>query len=277
MKKLHWITSILGSICNARIPGQITDTRIMRKYGPPTLIGHRGAAGLCPENTIISFDKALEKGAHYLEFDVQETSDGKLVVIHDVTVDRTTNGKGKVGSLSFEEIRKLDAGSWFHPRFKGEKIPSFSEVLERYSCKAGFLIELKKPSLYPGIEEKVAAELIKLRLHQLGKDRIIIQSFDKASLMKIKKLLPSIPVGVLVRHRPYGILERECKAISQFAQYLNPKVTMVNASLVKKAQKHSLKVIGWTAQDRQTAEELANTGLDGVVTDFVDVHDSSLK
>src|SRR5690606_1278247 len=90
-------------------------------------VAHRGAAGYCPENTFASFDRALEMGADYLEIDVQLSKDGEIVVIHDPLVDRTTNGKGRVASYTFNELHKLDAGSWFSTEFADERIPAFNE------------------------------------------------------------------------------------------------------------------------------------------------------
>ncbi|WP_071459238.1 glycerophosphodiester phosphodiesterase [Bacillus massilinigeriensis] len=231
----------------------------------PFLAGHRGDAGNYPENTIISFDSALRHGADFIELDIQQTKDGSLVVIHDHTVDRTTNGKGKVGEMSFEEIRLLDAGSWFDSRFKGETIPAFTEVLERYRGKIGFLIELKKPSLYRGIEAKVAETLKDFGLDSPGMHPVIIQSFDRNSLVKMKRLLPGVPRGLLVRHRPYGVFNWELRRITAFADFFNPKRTMLKSSLVRKAHQHGLKMIVWTAANKSEAEQLRATGVDGIV------------
>ena len=97
---------------------------------------HRGDQACAPENTLAAFRSAVEKSAPMIEFDVQATHDGRLVIMHDPTVDRTTNGKGKVSELSFAEIRALDAGSWFKPRFKGEQVPTLEEALEVIAQKA---------------------------------------------------------------------------------------------------------------------------------------------
>src|SRR3954452_5816424 len=107
------------------------------------IIAHRGASGYAPENTIAAFDKALEIKTDYIEIDVQRSKDGKLVIIHDHKVDRTTNGTGYVRDLTYEQLKRLDAGSWNGPQFSGEKIPSFEEILDRYHGKIGILIELK--------------------------------------------------------------------------------------------------------------------------------------
>src|SRR5699024_1122413 len=111
----------------------------------------RGASGYAPENTIAAFDKAVEMKADYFELDVQRSKDGQLVLIHDTTVDRTTNGTGAVKDLTLKELKSLDAGSWFDEKYAGEKIPTLGETLDRHRGKIKILIELKSPSLYPGI------------------------------------------------------------------------------------------------------------------------------
>lgn len=105
-------------------------------------IAHRGASGYAPENTMAAFEKALEMGADLLELDVQLSTDGHVVVIHDYTVERTTDGQGKVEDLTLEESRKLDAGAWYRPEFKGEVIPTLEEVLEHVGGRIGLLIGL---------------------------------------------------------------------------------------------------------------------------------------
>src|SRR5690606_12553784 len=153
-------------------------------------VAHRGATGYAPENTIASFDLAVDMKADYIEIDVQRSKDGKLVLIHDTTVDRTTDGTGKVGDLTFEQLRTLDAGSWKGKQFTGEPIPTFEEILDRYHGKVGILIELKAPELYPGMEEQVAKALIERNLHKPQNEKIIIQSFNFESIKKMDQLLP---------------------------------------------------------------------------------------
>jgi glycerophosphoryl diester phosphodiesterase len=236
----------------------------------PMKIGHRGAAGYCPENTFASFKKAVELGVDYLEIDVQMTKDGELVIIHDPTVNRTTNGKGKVKDFTFEEIQVLDAGSWFNPKFSGEKIPSFIEFLEEYAGKTGLIIELKKPILYPGIEEKVAKELKKRFQRFTGEHKIIVQSFDRKSLKRFHKLLPSIPIGVLIKNTGRGISNKELLSFSHYASYVNPKITMVNSRLIRRLHRHGFKTIIWTVKNKNEMKALQHLQLDGIVSDFPD-------
>lgn len=238
----------------------------------PMKIGHRGAAGYCPENTFSSFYNALELGVDYLEIDVQLSRDGELVVIHDPTVNRTTNGKGKVKDLTLKELQSLDAGSWFDAKFAGEKIPAFNAFLDEFAGQAGLLIELKKPSLYPNIEVKLASELMKRGLSAGKNDEIIVQSFDRNALKRFHNLLPSVPIGVLVKKLGgNGISTKDLQSFSEYASYVNPKITMVNKRLIKRIHQHGFKTIIWTVKKKSEAKMLSRLGIDGIVSDFPDV------
>ncbi|MEH7484325.1 glycerophosphodiester phosphodiesterase family protein [Neobacillus drentensis] len=249
----------------------MTRLSLKDKQHSPLIIGHRGAAGYCPENTFASFKKAVDLGVDYLEIDVQMTKDGELVVIHDSTVNRTTNGKGKVKDLTLKEIQNLDAGSWFHSKFAGEKIPSLAEFFDEFAGKIGILLELKKPSLYPQIVEKTVEELIKRNLTS-GENHIIIQSFDRGSLKRFHELLPSIPIGVLVKNSGVNIISnKDLRSFASYVSYVNPKITMVNKRLIKRIHQHGLKTIIWTAKKKNEVNTLKNLHVEGIITDFPDL------
>lgn len=237
----------------------------------PLKIGHRGAAGYCPENTFASFKKAIDLGVDYLEIDVQMTKDGELVVIHDSTVNRTTNGKGKVKDYTLKEIQNLDAGSWFDWKFAGEQIPSLAEFFDEFAGKTGILLELKKPSLYPLIVEKTAEELIKRKL-TTGDKQIIIQSFDRDSLKRFHELLPSIPIGILLKNAGVNIISnKDLRSFTSYVTYVNPKITMVNKRLIKRIHHHGLKTIIWTVKKTNEVKKLKNLQVEGIITDFPDL------
>jgi glycerophosphoryl diester phosphodiesterase len=146
----------------------------------PEVIAHRGGPVYAPENTMAAFRNAIEIGVDRLEMDVQMTQDGALVVIHDETVDRTTNGTGQVADLTLAEIRALDAGN-------GEQIPTFEEVIVLAKESGVSLIpEIKSPHLYPGIEEKVARAIVEADLVE----RTIVQSFDPQSVERLHQINP---------------------------------------------------------------------------------------
>jgi len=237
----------------------------------PIRIGHRGAAGYCPENTFASFHKALDLGVDFLEMDVQMTKDGELVVIHDSTVNRTTNGKGKVKDFTLKEIQSLDAGSWFDPQFGGEKVPSLGDFLDEFSSKTGILLEIKNPSLYPGIEEKIANELLKRGLTRSEGKQVIVQSFDQDSLKKFHQLVPAIQIGVLLkRFSGKGLSNQELDSFSSYAAFVNPKITMVNRRLISKIHKHGFKTFIWTIRNRKEVQLLRHFHVEGIISDFPD-------
>src|SRR5256885_7285058 len=133
---------------------------------PPSvaIIAHRGASGHAPEHTFAAYDRAVAMRADYLEQDLQQAAGGELVVMHDDTVDRTTDGSGRVDAHSLDEIRALDAGSWFGPEFAGERVPTLDEVLTRYGHAQRYYIETKVPETADAMEERLVSLL---RRHEL--------------------------------------------------------------------------------------------------------------
>ncbi|SEA83499.1 glycerophosphoryl diester phosphodiesterase [Thalassobacillus cyri] len=236
-------------------------------------IAHRGASGYAPENTMAAFEKAVEMKADMFELDVQMSKDGELVVIHDTTVDRTTDGTGSVKDLTLEEMKSLDAGSWFSEAFADETIPTLGEVLDEYKGKSGILIELKAPSLYPGIEQKVADELTAHHLDKPENEKIIVQSFDHESVQKFHDILPEVPVGVLLGYNPEGISDEQLESFKKYADYVNPSKSMIDASLIERIHDFNMLTHPWTVRDRESANFLLEVGADGIITDYPDYVD----
>ena len=157
----------------------------------PHVVAHRGASAYTPENTFAAFDKALELGCTDMELDLRISKDGALVVMHDETVDRTTNGHGEVCDLTLAELQRLDAGAWYDARFAGQRIPTLEEVLSRYPMPARFYIEVKAPGQV--LEEKLA----KLILDQHAKGRVMAISFYPECLWRLRQRVPGLRVGFL--------------------------------------------------------------------------------
>jgi glycerophosphoryl diester phosphodiesterase len=235
-------------------------------------VAHRGASAYAPENTIAAFDKAVEMKADYIEIDVQRSKDGKLVLIHDTTVDRTTDGSGKVGNLTFKELRNLDAGSWKGEQFAGAQIPTFDEILDRYHGKIGILIELKAPELYPGIEENVAKELKERNLDKPQNEKIIVQSFNHKSMKKMNELLPKAPIGVLTSSSA-DTTEQALQEFSTYADYFNPSYGIVTEDLVNQVHSLGMKIGSWTVRSQEAAAFLLDVGVDAIITDYPDYVD----
>jgi glycerophosphoryl diester phosphodiesterase len=144
------------------------------------VIAHRGASSYAPENTFAAFDLAIRMGVHHIELDVEATSDGHIVVIHDDTVDRTTDGSGPVTNHTLAALQALDAGSWFGARFAGERIPVFDEVLDRYKGRVHIHTEIKGRAPY--LSQRTA-DLV--RQHDMV-DQVTITSFQRARLEEIR-------------------------------------------------------------------------------------------
>ncbi|MBM7647419.1 glycerophosphoryl diester phosphodiesterase [Bacillus ectoiniformans] len=235
-------------------------------------VAHRGAAGYAPENTMAAFDKAMEMKADYIEIDVQRSKDGELVVIHDHTVDRTTDGTGYIKDLTFDQIRELDAGSFKGEEFKGEKVPTFEEVLDTYHGKIGILIELKSPELYPGMEEQVAEELKERKLDQPQNEKTILQSFNFESMKKMDELLPKVPIGVLTSSK-LDTTPEALKEFAQYADYFNPSYSLVTEDLVDQVHAEGMQISSWTVRSPETAEFLLKMNVDAIISDYPDYVD----
>lgn len=158
------------------------------------IVSHRGAAGLAPENTLASIRAALQYDVPLIEVDVRRTADGHLVLIHDATVDRTTNGNGRAREFTLSELRRLDAGSWFSPDFADERIPTLEEALRLVQpTDATLVIEGKDPERYPGI----ATQLIETIRQLDAAADVMIVSFDHEWLQRVQALAPTIPLGAI--------------------------------------------------------------------------------
>ncbi|HXH32729.1 MAG TPA: glycerophosphodiester phosphodiesterase family protein [Bacteriovoracaceae bacterium] len=244
-------------------------------------VAHRGAPAHAPENTIPSFLKALELKANYLELDVHQTKDGELVVIHDSTVDRTSNGKGEVTHLRFQEIRQLDAGSWFSPQFKGVKIPTLKEVLLLLDKdkRTQAIIELKHgDEFYPGIEGKVTALVAELNLSE----RVIIKSFNPAVLarMKVKNpLLSLLYVFVMGFDGIPFTINQTLSLTSPFkarVQILQPHYYFATAAFIQKAHQLGFRVVVWGVDSQEQIKNVIQMGADGIETDYLQILDKLL-
>lgn len=235
-------------------------------------VAHRGASGYAPENTIAAFDLAVDMKVDYIEIDVQRSKDGELVLIHDTTVNRTTNGTGNVRDLTFEQLRSLDAGSWFGEEFAGERLPTFEEILDRYRGKVGILIELKAPELYPGIEKQVAQALKERNMDKPKNNKIIIQSFNFESMKISNELLPRVPIGVLTSNRAHTTAEA-LEEFSTYADWFNPSYGIVTEELVNQVHSLGMKMGSWTARSQEAVDFLFEMGVDAIITDYPDYVD----
>jgi glycerophosphoryl diester phosphodiesterase/acyl-CoA hydrolase len=235
--------------------------RSWRKPGAPCLVvGHRGAAGLAPENTFPSFELALAQGADAVETDVHLTRDGVPVLLHDETVDRTTNGHGAVADLTLAEIRSLDASGRFHASHAGTRVPTLDDFLAWAQGRTRIVVELKgtgNPDLVPHVVRVVREQRL------LGETLLI--SFDHAALKQARELCPEALTGALYVARPADpiALARACGASS-----LCPQWPFATPDTVAGAHQAGLAVSVWTCNDRPQIEHALSAGVDAVTSDF---------
>jgi len=223
---------------------------------PFTVIGHRGGRAYAPENTLAAFRNAIQMGSVWLEFDVQMTRDGVLVVMHDDTVDRTTNGHGAVADLTLDQIRSLDAG-------QGEKVPTFQEVLDLAKASgADIFPETKSAHLYPGIEAKMLAALVQANYL----DHTVIQSFEPASLNTLHQLNPQARLCAL-----YGLWQFSDSRPAGDAGFVCPMGEMVvlNPYMIRQAHNEGRRVFVWfgALQYPFLYRLVAFFGADGLIAD----------
>jgi glycerophosphoryl diester phosphodiesterase len=230
------------------------------------LYGHRGASLHAPENTLAAFTLAADWVADGIELDAKLTLDGYVVVIHDPTVDRTTNGTGAVRDLTLQDLRKLDAGLKFASKYKGEKIPLLDEVFEAVGKKMLINVELTNYA-NPGdkLPEKVA-ELIKK--HGIGSN-ILFSSFHPITLSRIRRLLPDIPAGLLVLPGGAGTLSRSFLGRWFSPQLIHPYYSDVNSAFVTKERRWGRKINVWTVDEQPEMIRLMELGVDGIITDDI--------
>ncbi|HWL97339.1 MAG TPA: glycerophosphodiester phosphodiesterase family protein [Nocardioidaceae bacterium] len=242
------------------------------------VIAHRGSSGAAPENTLAAVRLAIRHDSDVVENDIQRTRDGELVIIHDTTLDRTTDveqvfparAPWNVGDFTLEEIKRLDAGSWFAPRFAGQEVPTLEEWVNTVGRKAGMLLEPKSPALYPGIERDLDKELRSLPAFNraLRDDRVVMQSFDHVWLRQYKDLAPDVPVGLLYGTDP---TEAEITAAATWAQQINPALGAIDEDTVERIHAHGLETHVWTVNAGQDMYTAIEWQVDGVITNYPQV------
>lgn len=231
------------------------------------VVGHRGASGHAPENTLAAFRRAVELGAAFIETDLHLSRDARLVCVHDATLERTTNGKGTVKELTLAQLRELDAGAWYGPEFAGERIPTLEEVLAFAREKdIVFFLEVKYEAAW-GIEHGLVAAL---RSAQEAA-RAVILSFSRGVLRNVRRLDNTLMTGLLFDAMPKGgpdaIIER---ALEIGARQLAPRGDLVTPELLERAHHSDLQVACWTVNEPDKMRQLIEAGVDGIMTDFPD-------
>lgn len=241
-------------------------------------IPHRGASGYAPEHSLPAYRLGIKMGGDFIEMDVQMSRDGQLIVFHDEKVDRTTNSTGSIKFFSLNDLKKLDAGSWFNKAnpdqfslyYYGLSPLTIEEVLTQFGRSTNYFIELKSPQLYPGIEEKLLSVLQEYNL--LGNldnsKQVIIQSFNKNSLKRIKKMNPNIHLVQLVKK---DLTQKEIKDIKTYAMGVGIDYRKLTQPLVSSLKKKNLGVYTYTVNKEEEMKKLVEWGVSGIFTDYPDI------
>lgn len=243
------------------------NAQTVREY---CLIGHRGAASDAPENTLASIDRALEWGVDAIEIDVHLTSDGAVVLMHDRTLNRTTNGKGKVKRHTLQEILNLDAGSWFSEKFNGEKVPTLDAVIERIAGRCTLLIEVKEHSGYsPGVEKAVAESIRKHNASAWCKvislKHKVIRNFhsDHPDILLQRSYVGKVPL--LPIYISNFLTFRGMKNYP-YVEAFNMNKSFIFKRVLRKAERLGKKIHAWTDDDPNHAQKLIKKGVHGIIT-----------
>ena len=244
--------------------------RLIHQKRKIALVAHRGAAAAAPENTMAAINKALESPADFIEIDVHQTLDSQLVLMHDATLERTTDGEGEIAAVSLAQIKELDAGSWFKPEFKNERVPTLEEVLQLVKGRKKLLIELKKgDEFYPEMENRVITLIKKYQ----AREWCVLQSFHDEILQKVwqneyhvvtHKLIvgkiPMLPVYFDTSLR-FGSFDKYYRASA-----INVHYYFATRGFVKYAHNAGFKTFVWTVDDPTEINKLVDRGVDGILS-----------
>lgn len=234
----------------------------------PAVIAHRGASAAAPENTLAAFNLAVSLGANAVELDAKLSKDGVPVAMHDPTVDRTTDGRGRVADLTLADLKKLDAGSWKDAKYAGERAPTLAEVFESVGSRLWINVELTNyTSRGDGLESAVVALIQKTNLQR----RVLLSSFDPFAIYNVRRLNPSLPIAQLTAsHMPIYLREAW---LAPFIPHeaRHPDGAQLKQKSVAYFKRRGYRVNVWTINDPADMREFVKQGVDGLITDAPDV------
>jgi glycerophosphoryl diester phosphodiesterase len=231
----------------------------------PLVIAHRGASAYAPENTLAAFELAVIHGADAIELDVDLTRDGQLVVMHDETIDRTTDGHGRVRDLTLADIRRVDAGAWKDAAYAGERVPLLEEVFEAVGQRVLIDVELKDMSLRGnGLEAAVAVLIEK---HDLA-DRVLISSFNPLALRRMKQINAQLACGLIYAlDQPIFLRNASLAWLIPGLNARHPHYSQVDRAVVDHFHAQGVAVSVWTVNQIGVARAMAQAGVDGIIGD----------
>ncbi len=240
----------------------------------PPVYAHRGANHGAPENTLAAFCLAQQQGADGIEMDVKLTADGEVVVMHDQTVDRTTDGHGALRNFRLAELRRLDAGGWFNREFHGERVPTLAEIFE--TLKGGILYDIELTNYSTPLDdlpEKVQALIQKFGLA----DNVMVSSFFPNNISRFSRLAPTIPGGLMALGGLAGALSRSFVGRWFAPRAVIPVYLDVTQSYLQHQHALGRRVIPWTVNQPPDVRRLVEWGVDGLITDVPDVVRKTLE
>jgi glycerophosphoryl diester phosphodiesterase len=233
----------------------------------PLIFAHRGASKAAPENTLPAFETAMRLGADGVELDIQYSSDGALVIIHNATLEKTSDGTGRVTARTLSELRTLDAGSWFDPSFAGTRIPTLDDALDLMKAKLLVNVELK---VLNSLQSGLGADAVKvIRDHGMA-DQVVISSFNPFALRQAKAAGPEIECALLAAHDMPGWTRWSVTRRYSRAEGLHPDFAMVDDAYLARARKLGLPVRVWTVDDEAEMRRLIALGVDAIITNVPD-------
>ena len=230
-------------------------------------IAHRGASGHAPENTMAAFRLALEMGAKFIETDLQLTRDAKIIAMHDPTVDRTTNGRGRISKMSLVELRGLDAGVKFlsvdGKSYKGERVPTLDEILEfGRTNDVTFYLEMKESQGW-GFEQSLVGALRRAD----AMNRVVVISFDADVLVTVRRIAPELATGFLCEKATTQLVE---KAVALGVKQFLPRADRISPEIIAAAHRANLTVVVWTVNEIEDMRAVIALGVDGIISDYPD-------
>jgi len=230
----------------------------------PVIFAHRGSSAHAPENTLAAFKLAVQQQASAIELDVKLTADGQVVVIHDDTVDRTTNGTGWVNSMTLTELKQLDAGSKFDPEYQAEKIPTLLEVFETVGSQIFIDVELKN---YTSPTDDLADKVISLVKEYRLESSVMLSSFNMIALIRARALIPEIPLGLITIKGLAGLTMRS--RLVRFGPLLafHPHYLDVSPQLIQASHQAGAHIHAYTVNQPDLMRQLITSGVDGIFTD----------
>jgi len=239
-----------------------TSTEASPSYDSSLVTAHRGSSVTAPENTLSSIRRAIDDGAGYAELDVQETSDGVLVLMHDENAKRTTGIDKPLWDLSYKELQQASAGSWFHKKYESERVPTLEQVIEAASDRIKLNIELKNN----GHQKRLAEATVDLLEKHHFEKQCTVTSFDKGLLQKVKHRNPGIKTGLIVDRKPSSPESRQQLLTSLDYEVISAAYTFMDAEFAQAAAANHKQLYVWTVNDPKLMEKMLELKVDSIIT-----------